>query len=224
MVSVPSPDGGRYCIDRTEVAKRDYGAFLATTPDTSTQPSFCLWNTTFVPSSEWPPAIGTDNKPAVWVDWCDARAYCAAAGKRLCGRIAGGPTDFGLWNVATVSRWFNACSSYAANGQALAFPYGNSYNPTTCNGNDNGASFDMLDVGSQPGCQSSQPDFQGVLDLSGNAYEWEDSCEAGTGAADKCRLRGGGTNEAMQGLRCDANLTFARNFTNDLVGFRCCAP
>lgn len=222
---VPAPGGGSYCIDSTEVSKTHYAAFLATNPTTANQPAHCAWNVSLLPTKEWPAATGTGDRPAVWLDWCDARAYCAAVGKRLCGKIGGGSTDFGSWNVAAHSQWFNACSSAATVGSPLAYPYGNSYLPTACNGNDNGASFDMLDVGSQPGCQSAQSGFSGVFDLSGNAFEWEDACSGANGPADKCRLRGGGTNESALGLRCDYDLgIFARDFTNDLVGFRCCYP
>lgn len=33
----------------------------------------------------WPPSDDEANEPMVCVTWCDAEAYCAAVGKRLCG-------------------------------------------------------------------------------------------------------------------------------------------
>jgi formylglycine-generating enzyme len=224
MVSVPASGGGAYCIDTTEVTKAQYRAFLADAGSPAQQPAACSWNSTVVPSTDWPPTAGTDNQPAVWVDWCDAQAFCKWAGKRLCGRIGGGTSGFGELASPTINQWFNACSGFASAGYAHLFPYGDTYDPVACNGNDNGQSFDMLDVGSTTTCHSPEPAFSQIFDMSGNAYEWEDSCNGTAGSADQCRLRGGGTNEALGGLRCDADLSFARDFTNDLVGFRCCAP
>src|SRR5262249_6416251 len=85
MVEVPHP-AGTFCIDATEVTNGAYKAFLAASPDPSAQPAFCGWNTDYSPSSFY----GPDDHPVVYVDWCDAYAYCEAAGKRLCGAIGGG--------------------------------------------------------------------------------------------------------------------------------------
>jgi hypothetical protein len=38
---------------------------------------------------------GSGNFPITNVDWCDAYAYCAGIGKRLCGKIGGGTLDQG---------------------------------------------------------------------------------------------------------------------------------
>jgi hypothetical protein len=59
-------------------------------------------------------------------------------------------------------------------------------------------------AGTLVGCQSSVAGYGGVCDLSGNVWEWEDSCDAGGASAD-CRLRGGsfGSNGAFF-LKCNA--------------------
>lgn len=85
----PAPvDVGTYCVDSTEVTGRQYLEFLAAKAgDTSGQPVDCSWNTTFEPAAD----IDPNEYPVAFVDWCDALAYCTWAGKRLCGKIGGGP-------------------------------------------------------------------------------------------------------------------------------------
>src|SRR5262249_40663852 len=113
---------------------------------------------------------GPADRPVHAVDWCDAFAYCAWAGKRLCGRIAGGSVDptFGT-DLASESEWYNACSR----GGQHAYPYGDTYDPRACNGLEYGAGTGpQLPVGSLSSCTGG---FAGLFDMSGNVSEWEDS-------------------------------------------------
>ena len=53
--------------------------------------------------------VDADHHPIVWVDWCDAYAYCKGVGKRLCGAIGGGPVDFHTGYADTnQSQWYRA--------------------------------------------------------------------------------------------------------------------
>ena len=94
MVPMILPTGGSFCADSTEVTRWQYAAFLAARYPLSEQPLHCAWNDSYVP---WYWQEQTrDDLPAVSMDWCDARAYCAWAGKRLCGRVGGGTVSLQL--------------------------------------------------------------------------------------------------------------------------------
>jgi len=212
-----------YKIDITEVTRAQYAAWLATNPDPATgQPSYCSWNQSFTPDCEWPPAAKGQH-PVVCVDWCDAYAYCAGVGKRLCGKIGGGAN--GYWDNAdaTKSQWFNACSSNGAND----YPYGDTYGEQTCNGKGKGLGT-TTPVGSLSGCQSSVSGYAGVYDLSGNVAEWEDSCSGASGNDDICHSRGGAFKYYLDFLPCGVDDTDgfspSRSHVSEELGFRCCAP
>lgn len=203
-----------YCIDVTEVTRLQYAAWLATNPLSSEQSAECNWNTDFAPSCEWP--VGTRGQhPVVCVDWCDAYAYCHRVSKRLCGKIGGGENDFADFADPSKSQWFNACSA----GGTLAYPYGSSYDPAACNGADKGIGSTIV-TGNLASCQGG---FPGLFDMSGNVWEWEDSCD-GTG---KCRVRGGSfaDPDTSEAHRCAYDYAFGNN-TRDAsfnsLGFRCC--
>jgi formylglycine-generating enzyme required for sulfatase activity len=61
--------------------------------------------------------------------------------------------------------------------------------------------------------------------MSGNVWEWEDSCEADTGATDLCRARGGAHGNGGMRHQCDyAGFFPQRDFAAGPMGIRCCSP
>jgi formylglycine-generating enzyme required for sulfatase activity len=217
-----------YCIDSTEVTRGQYQAWLDTSPSTGGQIPDCEWNTNFAPVTDCSLSVyrGTsfENHPQVCVDWCDAYSYCRAVGKRLCGKIRGGSNGYDDYTNASLSQWYNACTSDGANN---AYPYGNTYQALYCNGGDYSLSrgtSTTTEVGSMPLCQSSVTGYQGVFDLSGNVMEWEDSCD-GTGQLASCRLRGASFDSTLDlALACGFGYDLVRDGMNGNVGFRCCSP
>ncbi len=205
---------GGYGIDATEVTNDAYAAYLATNPDPKKQPLECAENTSLLPASGWPPAVGKGSDPVVHVDHCDARAYCKWAKKRLCGKIAGGILPYADFSDAKQSQWHNACSG----GGTKTFPYGAQYAGSSCNGADYGASAPIA-VGSASACEGGYP---GLFDMSGNVWEWEDACNGTAGAADLCRIRGGSHAQNATALGCAADSALPRSGAGKSVGFRCC--
>jgi sulfatase modifying factor 1 len=213
---------GTFCIDSTEVTVDQYSAFLlAKAGDVSGQPPLCAWNGSFVPAGGVP--TGAGSLPIANVNWCQAFMYCAWAGKHLCGSPDGGTGDPNRWGDAVDSEWFHACSR---NNDGLHnYPYGNAYIPTICNGSD----YDP-DAQARPALTSCEGGYPGIVDMSGNLWEWEDRClpataDAGlTGAGDFCFTRGGAFSETAGNLTCGVGIAYTRESQTNNVGFRCCSP
>lgn len=213
MVSASKP----YCVDKFEVSNKLYGNFLGA----STFPpaiSACAGNNTktnLTPSTAGGcPSFQSDDYPVVCVDWCDAHAYCAKFGKYLCGKIGGGTLLSTQLGSAAASQWYNACSA----GGTQQFPYGDIYEPTTCNGLD--SSFTgRQKVGSIPLCQGGSI---GIFDMSGNVTEWEDGCNGSN-----CPERGGAyldhDTSTPNNLKCTSANLVGRMTVDKERGFRCCA-
>jgi hypothetical protein len=232
MTQVPKPSGGYFCIDRTEVTNSQYAAFLQAAPSIA-QPAFCGFNTNFAPQTSadcslvrYDP-VGQPRYPVSCIDWCDAYAFCAWAGKRLCGDLAGGAVSPGSFADITHDQWYVACTG----GGTRSYPYGNTYQSMSCAGLDYPAVY-PVETASTSGCEGGYPN---IFDLSGNVSEWENSCYATSGATDACVHRGGGLLDAQNtspSLRCDsadtdnlANVTpalLSRQTRSTYVGFRCC--
>ncbi len=212
MIAVGGWNGRAYCIDTTEVTNAFYAAWLETSPETSGQRPECAGNTTFVPASGAPPKTDV---PVVEVDFCDAIAFCAAFGKRLCGRITGGPGPYFGHDDPSQSQWQSACTR----GGATPFPYGSTYDPNACNGSD--AKYGTpLSAFALPGCIGASP---GLVDMSGNVWEWEDACIPGDASLPVCRRRGGSFSSSADYMSCDARSSRPIDATENNTGFRCCA-
>ncbi len=211
-------DGGGYCIDRTEVTKSQYAAFLAQGPDLGKQRPECAWNDHFEPQENAtddflpPPASLEADFPVSYVDWCDAAAYCAWAGKRLCGRRGGGSLAFD--DRATISsEWYAACSR----GGTRAYPYGDMFDVDVC-----AVTGAYHAVGTAAKCAGG---IDGVYDLVGNVWEWENSCRGDTNAPASmpCSRRGGAVGVIDSNWACADGGEGRRGLRQDDIGIRCCS-
>lgn len=221
---LPGPtmvDLGAFCMDSTEVSNAQYLAFLEAglQPQVFTNdPAYCSFNTSFVPST-WPAPAGHDDHPVMWVDWCDAHAYCEWAGKRLCSAVdAGGTGPFDGFDNPATSEWMYVCSGSGAQ----AYSFGSSGDGTVCNIAETGIG-DTTVVGTMPSCAGLNPPFSQVLDLSGGVHEWTAECTGYTGADDSCAFRGGSFVHDLNGARCTVPDAAPRSATWSDGGFRCCA-
>ncbi len=207
-------EAGGFCIDAREASRAEYAEFLADGP-VSPPEQYCAWNASYEPTEGLNDA---GDMPVVGVDYCDARAYCKWAGKRLCGKIGGAATEFEQFANAMESQWHAACSR----GGTRVFPYGNNYDGTLCNGADYSADQNVKLPVDTPICEGG---YEGVFHMSGNVWEWEDACNGTTGELDGCYLRGGEFTNPEGFLRCDyGGFSAPRNFATSSIGIRCCGP
>ncbi len=230
---------GAFVMDTYEITNAEYQAFLAAGPSLALAPMpDCAENHSFEPNDpteigllpsdlpgiaetcgNWKMFDADPDKPVACVDWCDASAYCAWAGKRLCGRFGGADYDVtngeaaGLHDDPAVSEWFAACSQDGAN----EYPYGAAYEAGRCNDLAGGPEA----VGSFPSCVGGFPD---LFDLSGNVDEWDNACTDYNNPEyeQNCLARGGPNYGSAADLRC-ANFRDTRRYNqSDGIGFRCC--
>jgi formylglycine-generating enzyme len=232
MVYVPGPGNG-FCIDRHEAKQGEYAEFLVSIEkEPPEQPEECKGNERFAPMDsaeedtnggecatqgvEHCPGFdprATPERSMSCVDWCDARAYCAWAGKRLCGGLGGASLTV-LDNTAPEagdpgkSEWQFACT----NGGKTVFPYGDELEPGRCV--DEGPTTDRK-TGSQT-CTGAFGPYDDIQDMVGNLREWTGDCEEG-----HCAVQGGYYSDVSQGCATYAAATQSTAFVG--IGFRCCA-
>jgi hypothetical protein len=146
--------------------------------------------------------------PWTRVTLADAQTACTAAGLRLCT----GPE-------------FTAACAGTTNS---TYPYGTTYQPTTCNGADfvpGGATAHAL-VSTGDARLNLCITPSGIHDLSGNAKEWTSEQQGSTTVAPIQPIfvvRGGAYSSPSPGLTCGT--TFSRATANTAledIGFRCC--
>jgi hypothetical protein len=147
------------------------------------------------------------------VDFDEAAAACAAAGKRLCSE----------------DEWELACAGVAG----FTYPYGNAYDPDACNGNDHdfdcnppdddqaaatGAAYDCPGGQVSPQCVSAF----GAFDMSGNLKEWTSTQVSVMPEA--YAIRGGAFDSIAPGMTCQFDfLSGEPTYLFDNLGFRCCS-
>lgn len=216
-----------FCIDNTEVTKAQYQEFLDAALAVQTD-GRCSFNTTYAAVGYvWNMTLDPAQALA-GVDWCDARDYCAWAGKRLCGRIGGGSLAF-TEHAAAGAQWYRACSQ----GGTRTHPYGTASSDAAmvgyCHLDDtNNATGQQAVPGAYPQCKLVGTN---VVDLLGNVQEWTDACEttAADPTQDRCKVMGGVWYFAASYSDCDyfdpatSNGGVHRGQTEKHLGFRCCA-
>jgi formylglycine-generating enzyme required for sulfatase activity len=164
---------------------------------------------------EWPNQVG-DN-PMVYVDWFEAKDFCAGIKKRLCRR----------------SEWILACEG----PKRLPFPWGFVRQPSPCNIDRQTFDFDLAAmtkddtregelarlwqadrIGSHPNCVSAY----GAYDMSGNVDEWTDDQADNPISQHISTLNGGYWGPVRDTCRLTTT-SHGPTFKFYQVGFRCCA-
>ncbi|MBX3264703.1 MAG: SUMF1/EgtB/PvdO family nonheme iron enzyme [Labilithrix sp.] len=200
------------CIDSTEVTVEQYDTFLSSAgaPGADVLPLAkpCDWLKTLVPD-DFTQQRTNGRRPVVYVNYCQAYAFCAWANKRLCGKVGGGallPGDAGM--DPQQNQWLRACTRSGTQD----YSYGETVAVGACK-------HDIVAVGQRSACDGPYP---GLSDMLGNAGEWIDACanDGPTRERDGCMVLG------YEGVRDEAScwhrIEVSRYQTSPDLGFRCC--
>jgi formylglycine-generating enzyme required for sulfatase activity len=246
MVRISLAEGRTACIDSTEVTREQYATFLA---DTNAHGAGTRLESCGKPPFRDDPDVTCEKEPGVCkgdcsrhpqvcVSHCNAQAFCAWAGKKICGTVTGVPATAKSLGDARVAIWLAACGggSDADGWPAKAFPYGDTLDSSKCNTEGRAgsgckaspATCGTVPTGSLPSCRGDGA-FAGIFDMSGNAQEWIGLTDENARAPiPQANYRGGAFAKSFFDPSSDfACATSGGSTSIDLalpsVGIRCCA-
>jgi formylglycine-generating enzyme len=207
-----------FCISAYEVSRAEYLEFAKSVPlDAGGIPaddSRCSWNTSVASFDRLP---GSDDKPVIDVDFCDALAYCKSRGGRLCGKRPSADTPMDHKQ----SEWYAACSD---DGR-VTYPYGNEFDASACAvlspQRDASDPSTTIASGTPSTCQGGVP---GLFNMLGNVMEWVDytlTDSADGNSQDSVRFVGGSYRQTDK--PCLTTFGGPRSFRGGDLGIRCCA-
>lgn len=229
MVLIPREEGA-FCIDSTEVTRKHYAEFLsAKKDDLKGQSELCKFNQTYKPFVADPNgshlckeqenylAPKKPENPITCVNWCQARAYCAWAGKRLCGRLDGVNMVKTEEELYKDTEWSYVCSQ----GGTTKFAYGDSIEENRCRWtNELTDTSGDFPVSEKTECRGETTPWNEIMNLGGGAFEWGGSCLDYNNHI-SCQIHGHVTPERLDS--CDNVSLKALNSSRPDLGFRCCA-
>jgi formylglycine-generating enzyme required for sulfatase activity len=197
-----------FWIDQTEVTNAEYAGCAASGQCTPPHETSSSNRSSYYGNSQF------DSYPVINMDWSQATAYCAWAGRRL-------PSE---------AEWEKA----ARGTDSRIYPWGNdiSCNQSNYWGKDGGCKGDTSRVGSYPSGASPY----GALDMAGNVWEWvNDWFGSSYYQNSPARNPGGpdsGTSHVLRGGSWNINVRLVRSaYRSDyapvnrlyFIGFRCAA-
>jgi formylglycine-generating enzyme required for sulfatase activity/energy-coupling factor transporter ATP-binding protein EcfA2 len=149
--------------------------YIARVPTTNAQYLLFVQATGHEPPGHWEegrPPKGKESHPVVNVSWYDAMAYCEWL-SQVSGKHISLPSE-AEWEKAARGglpsprvRSANDGRGAGGEGQKLAYPWGDTFDPTRCNSSELGLG-DTTPVGIF--LEGASP--YGCLDMSGNVWEW----------------------------------------------------
>ena len=173
---------------------------------------------------------GAANHPVSWITWYDVVAYCNWLDEVLRGWSG---TPVGIRRVLangyrvllpSEAEWEKA----ARGGEGRIYPWGDALDPDCANSKESG-----LGRTSPVGCFPAGASLQGILDLSGNVWEWtrslyqeypyEPGADRGkwvAASADEFILKGGYWSSGLAFLRCGVRFRYLPLYGLNYGGFR----
>ena len=235
-ISVAST-GRTFCIDNHETTQGEYSQFLKdlaawdppgqypTCVGTSRMPAERVIDDQHPFDAGCPPGVflpeTTPNQPVSCVSYCGAYAFCAWAGKRLCGGIDGGPIaptaeqfEAALSNP-TLHEWGFVCSS---GGKSP----GGAPTKDQCVATQSSLKAPSYDATAPNSCVSSEAPFSGVYNVTGGMSEWLGGTYTNKGGLTFAALTGSNVDGGVFPGCGDVALT-AVGLVDGGLGIRCCA-
>jgi len=215
-------NGTAFCIDQFEVTQEQYWAFLqgmvgGVGRDHDLDPETCGTNFSYDPNADGctagfaPSDTASATLPVVCIDFCDALAFCASEGKRLCGARGGQRLRVEQAKNLDFDEWLLACSD----GSASRATDKDTVYYKECNVNVDAPA----EVGSHAGCHTDA----WVFDIVGNVSEWVNTCGIANGEF-RCGVLGGSF-RSMTGAESGCVVVSAAHRPSersDSTGARCC--